>query len=171
MKKLNIVTPKVAMPDWLKKVFFTIQSWANSIDEITIDQLALFKGDIPPETIDWPEWSIPLALPADDAVTVDTAYVRCSGIFPWVPSAYPTGGTWYFEASLAIANAAATVTAHLMGGSEICVISRTGDTTMNVVRSSALTMPTAAANLYVEFKTSNASYAASFGGARLIYVP
>lgn len=171
MKKLNIVTPKVAMPDWLKKAFFTIQSWANSIGDITIDQLALRRGDIPPKVVDWPEWGIPLALPAEDVITTSTTYVRCSGVFPWAPSIYPAGGSWYFEASLAIANAAATVTAHLMGGSEICAVSRTGDTTMNVVRSSALTMPTTAANLYVEFKTSNSSYAASFGGARLIYVP
>ncbi len=179
MARLNLIIPKGNVPDWLKSILLTIQNWAWNISgdclidgSVEYSKLALADMVIPAGKIDWPEWHIPLALPADDAVTNLTDYSRCSGVFLWDPVSYPTtGGDWYFEASLAIDNAAGTATVRLMGSSQIVTVTRTGATTMDRVRSAALTMPTEAENLYVEFKTSSASYAASFGGARLIFVP
>jgi len=179
MAKLNLIIPKGNVPDWLKSILITIQNWARNISgdcltegSVEYSKLALSRGDIPPGKIDWPEWHIPLALPAMDVTTNSTNYVRCSGVFYWEPFTYPTvGGSWYFEASLAIDNAAGTVSARLMGDDEVGVITRTGTTSMDVVRSEALTMPNSAANLYCEFKVSNSAYVGSFNGAKLVFVP
>lgn len=169
MKRLNLVIPKT-VDKAIKSALITIQSWANSLRDITADKLELYKGDFPPGVIDWPEWCIPLALPADDFISLQTTYSRCSGIFLWEPLKYPSG-TWYFEASMAIATAAQTVSVRLMGESQICALSRTGSTEMQIVRSSALTMPSKATNLYVEMKSSSTGVQASFGNARLVFVP
>lgn len=178
MAKLNLIIPKGDVPNWLKSIFLTIQSWARNISgdclvdgSVEYDKLALTSRVIPAGKIKWPEWSIPLALPAVDVATADTEYSRCSGVFLWDPSYPTTGGSWYFEASLAIDNATGTVTARLMGSAEIGVVTRTGDTTMDTVRSTALTMPTTAENLYCELKTSDIAYVGSFSGARLVFVP
>ena len=171
-KKMNLIIPK-DIPDLLRKIFFTIQNAYNNLSNVTYSQLSLSANDIPLSKINLDEWHIPLALPAADATTTSTSYVRCSGIFTWDPAKFPTtGGSWYFEASLAISDAAQTVTAHLIGSAEVTgsAITRTGATSLAAVRSSALTMPTAA-SLFCEYKTSNAAATASFGGARLIFVP
>ena len=169
MKRLNLVIPKT-VDKAIKSALITIQSWANSLRDITADKLELYKGDFPPGVIDWPEWCIPLALPADDFISLQTTYSRCSGIFLWEPLKYPSG-TWYFEASMAIATAAQTVSVRLMGESQICALSRTGNTEMQIIRSSALTMPSKVTNLYVEMKSSSTGVQASFGNARLVFVP
>jgi len=171
MRRLNLIIPKT-VDEAIKKVLLEIQNWANSIRNITADQLELYRGDFYPGVIDWPEWHIPLALPADDYISFDTAYSRCSGIYQWDPIKYPAVGKWYFEASMAIADAAQTVSVRLMGASQICVLTRTGSTDMQVIRSSsAITMPSELTNLYVEMKSSSTSVQASFGGARLVFVP
>lgn len=179
MADLKLVIPKGNVPDWLKSVLMSVETWARNISgsclvnaSVYYDKLDLDSKDIPAGKINWPEWIIPLSLPAEDVQSVDPNYTRCSGVFCWDASGYPiTGGKWYFEASMAISDAAGTITCHLMGSSEIGVVTRTGDTTMDIERSAALTMPVSDQNLYVEFKTSNASYTASFSGARLVFVP
>jgi len=55
---------------------------------------------------------------------------------------------------MAIATAAQTVSVRLMGESQICALSRTGSTEMQIIRSSALTMPSKVTNLYVEMKSA-----------------
>jgi hypothetical protein len=179
MAKLNLIIPKGSVPDWLKSILITIQNWARNISgdcltngSVDYSKLALASRSVPPGKVAWPEWHIPLALPAVDAITNSTDYTRCSGVFLWDPLAYPTvGGSWFFEVSLAIDNAAGTVSVRLMGDDEVGSVIRTGEITMDVVRSAALTMPSSAENLYCEFKVSNAAYIGSFSGARLIFVP
>ena len=179
MARLNLIIPKGNVPNWLKSIFLTIQTWARNISgdclvdgSVVYSKLALVSRVIPAGKVNWPEWHIPLALPAVDVATTDTEYARCSGVFLWNPIAYPTtGGTWYFEAALAIDNSAGIVTARLIGSAEVGVVTRTGETTMDVVRSNALTMPNTPENLYVEIKVSNGAYVGSFGGARLVFVP
>lgn len=180
MRRLNLIIPKT-IDTAIKNVFIEIQNWANNIREISPDQLSgdipvdklkLYRGMFPPSLVNFGEWYIPLALPADDYISFDTAYSRCSGIYQWDPIKYPAVGKWYFEASMAIANAAQTVSVRLMGASQICVLTRTGSTDMQVIRSSsAITMPSELTNLYVEMKSSSTSVQASFGGARLVFVP
>jgi len=82
MRRLNLIIPKT-VDKAIKSALITIQSWANSLRDITADKLELYKGDFPPGVIDWPEWCIPLALPADDFISLQTTYSRCSGIFLW----------------------------------------------------------------------------------------
>lgn len=179
MAKLNLIIPKGSVPDWLKSILITIQNWARNISgdcltegSVEYNKLALTSRSVPPGKIAWPEWHIPLALPALDTVTQSTAYVRCSGVFYWDPIAYPTaGGSWHLEASIAIDNAAGITSVRLMGGSEIGSVTRTGAITMDAVRSAALTMPASADNLYCEFKVNNTAYIGSFSGARLVFVP
>lgn len=167
MKRLNLVIPKT-VDKAVKSILLTVQVWANSLGDIGVDKLTFFKNDLHPGVIHWPGWVIPLALPADDFVSFDTNYARCSGIFLWEPQKYPAG-KWYFEASMAINNAAQTVSVRLMGEGQICELKRTGSTEMQVVRSDALSMPGQVVNLYVEIKTSSTSVQASFGNARLVF--
>jgi hypothetical protein len=163
----------------LKKLFLAIQAAFDFFDgawiraaTIAYSKLNLSARDIPPSKIDFGEWLIPFS--SYVTATTDTGYTICSDVFQFDPAKFPAGA-WHFEATVAIADASATVTAHLMpaGGSEVVgsPVTHTGDTSLTPKRSTALTMPSSAANLYCEFKTSNASYAASFAGAKLVFVP
>jgi hypothetical protein len=163
----------------LKALFMKLQNILNNLTgawlkdgTVTNAKLSLSSRGIAPSKIDFGEWPIPFS--SYVTATTDTGYVICSDVFQFDPSKFPAG-TWYFEATIAIANAGATVTTHLMqaGGSEIVgsPVTHTGNTNLTPKRSGALTMPSSAANLYCEFKTSNASYAASFAGAKLVFVP
>jgi len=181
-----IIPPSSEIPDWFKIALVVIQNWAKNINgsclqdatvtgaklaSVTVTNAKL-AGDITMSKLDWPEHHIPLSLPGVDVTTTETSPVRCSGLFSWNPAIYPTtGGSWYFEASIGIADAGATATCRLVGATAVGSVAHTGDTLLTLKRSTALTMPVSAANLYADFQTSNASYAATFGGARLVFVP
>jgi hypothetical protein len=180
MGKLNFIIPK-GVPDWMKTLFLEMQNWSRNIDgsalstrSVPFSALGLYARDIDIGYIDRGEWAEPLALAAVDAQTVSTAYVRCSPVYYWNPSAWGSG-SWYLETYIAISNTAGTVTVHLTDGtSEITnsVLTHTDDTMLTTKRSETkLTMPTSAKYLYCEFKSSSGSYTASFAGARLIFIP
>jgi len=102
--------------------------------------------------------------------TTSTADVNVGPYFAWDPNKFP-GGSWYLEASIAVANSAAAAIVTLRGSSVIGSV-QTSSTALTRVRSSTpLVMPATAENIWFTVKTSNASYAAQFAGARLIYVP
>ncbi|MCL6558537.1 MAG: hypothetical protein K6U74_06990 [Firmicutes bacterium] len=102
--------------------------------------------------------------------TTSTAGVNIGPYFAWDPAKFP-GGNWYIEGSIAVANAAATATLTLKGEADVGSV-QTADTTLKRIRSAGpLTMPATAQNLWFNLKTNNASYAAQFAGAHLIYVP
>lgn len=102
--------------------------------------------------------------------TVSTTGVNIGPYFAWDPAKFP-GGSWYLEGSIAVANAAAIATLTLKGTADIGTVT-TSSTSLTRVRTAApLAMPTEAQNLWFNFKTNNASYAAQFAGACLIYVP
>ena len=179
MRRLNLIIPKT-IDTAIKNVFIEIQNWANNIREISPDQLSgdipvdklkLYRGMFSPSLVNFGEWYIPLALPADDYISFDTEFSRCSGVFLFDPDNFPPG-KWYFEASMAISNASRYIYVRLQGdGKTIVTLSRTGSTEIQVVRSGVLNMPTVPANLYVEMRTNNTQAQASFGGARLVFVP
>lgn len=161
----------------LKKMFLSIQAAFDFFDgawiraaTIAYSKLNLGAREIPPSKINFGEWLTSFS--SYVTATTSITYVICSDVFQFDPAKFPAGA-WYFEATIAIADASATVTAHLMAASEIVgsPVTHTGNTSLTPKRSGALTMPGAAANLYCEFKTSNASYAASFAGAKLVFVP
>ena len=169
-------------PPVLKKLFMAIQNIFETFSgeylkdgTVGYAKLNLADGDIPTSKMNWGEWHIPLALPAADVTTTSTSEVRCSGVCCWDPAVFPTaGGSWYLEASLAISDAAGTVTCRLFNatsGTAVGSVSHTGDTDLTPKRSSALTMPASAGNLYVDFKSSSGAYTATFAGARLVWVP
>lgn len=175
MSKPNLIIPNNFTAKALKALFLNIQNIFSNFSgqylkdgTVTADKLA---GDIPVGLVSWPEYHIPLVLTAQDYSTVSTAGDEVGGYFQWDPSKYPTlGGSWYFEASIASGNAAATCTAELHGASLVGSVP-TQSTSLARVRSAALTMPTGAVDLYCKVKTSNASYAATLASARLIFVP
>lgn len=101
--------------------------------------------------------------------TTSTAGVDVGGYFRWDPGEWPAG-SWYLEASIAIANAAATATLTLKGAADVGSVS-TQSTALVRVISGALTMPGTAQNLWVDLKTSSSSYAASLMKAGLKFVP
>ncbi len=171
MNKLNLIIPKAEVPKWLKSILLTIQNWANNIRGITYDQLSLSNDNIPVSVINWPEHHISLILTAQDYSTVSTTEIAVGGFFNWDSGKYPTtGGSWHFEASIAVANTAATCTAELHGAVLVGSVT-TASTSLVRVRSAALTMPTGAVDLHCKVKTSNASHAAIIASARLIFVP
>lgn len=175
--KLNLLLPG-DLPEAMKKLFLAVQTWSRNINgtnlesaSVVYSKLSLSTKEIPAAKINWP-FEIVLARDATDKTSTSTTYGRCSAPIAWNPSIYPTtGGKWYLECAIAISNATATVSARLMGASEIGAVTHTGGTALTLKTSTELTMPTTAQNLYVEFKTSNGSYTASFAGARLLFIP
>jgi len=69
-----------------------------------------------------------------------------------------------------VSNASATATCTLTGASNIGSVT-TQSTSLVLVRSEKLTMPTTPQNLWIVLKTSNANHAAYLASARLICVP
>lgn len=177
MRRLNLIIPK-SVDRIMKEILLTVQTWANSaasfVDTMIIpaNRIEVGRGSFYTGVIDWPEWVVGLALPTEDYTTTSTAYKRCSGVWQWDSDKYPAGD-WYFEASIAIQNTGATVSARLMGdGAALKTLSRTGNTSMQIIRSDTpIVMPETMANLYVEIKTSHTAYQAALGNARLIFVP
>ncbi len=119
----------------------------------------------------WQEYVIPLvmAAPVFSTTNLSGAPANPGGYFPWHPDKF-TGGTWYFEADISIADGASTASARLTDGTDLKTVT-TQQTGLFRVRSDAITMPESAANLWVQVWTSNASHAASLGGAKLIFIP
>lgn len=163
----------------LKVLFMETQRVFNNLtgawlrdNTVTFAKLNLAARSVPLSRLNWPEWHFPLALPTADMITTSTGFVRCSGIFPWNPAAYNMPGAWHLECYIAIADASQAVSARLMGTAEVAgsLLTHTGNTLMTSRRSGALTMPTVAQNLFVEFRSS-AGAIASFGGARLVFIP
>ena len=102
--------------------------------------------------------------------TISTAGVNIGPYFAWDPAKFP-GGSWYLEGSIAVANAAAIATLTLKGTADVGTVT-TSEISLTRVRTvAALAMPSQAQNLWFNLKTNNASYAAQFAGACLIYVP
>jgi len=58
-----------------------------------------------------------------------------------------------------------------MGATEVGSVAHTGNTSLTLKRSEPLAMPTSPVNLYLNIKTSSGSYTATFGGARLVFIP
>lgn len=152
---------------WLKEGSVAYSKLSIADGEIPPDKV----GDLPVNKIIWPQWFIPLILPAQDYTTTDTVGAAVGGYFNWDPAAYPTsGGSWYLEGSIAISDAAGTATLELHGSASVGSVTTTS-TALSLVRGTALTMPGSAQNLYCKMKTSNASYTATLAGARLVFVP
>ena len=156
--------------------YLTEQNFPNPLDGDTLIKTGTLSGSalkndsVAVGKLAWQEWVahtfVALMMPFS---TTDTAGVNGGDYFGWDPTKFP-GGKWYLEASMAVANSAATATLTLVGAADIGSITTT-NTTLTRVRSGALTMPTTAQNLWVKLKTSNASYAAMLAGAKLIFVP
>lgn len=134
-----------------------------------IEGTILRSRTTPLGALQWREWPIPLILPTTLFQTTSTTPSDIGGLFGWDGINYP-GGTWLLEASIATANAAATATVTLRGVNAIGTVT-TQATTLTRIRSGALTMPSTAQNIWVQLHTNNASHAALFWGARLIFIP
>jgi len=101
--------------------------------------------------------------------TTSTTPVSVGNGFRWDPGRF-SPGTWYFEADVAVADAAAAASVFLKGSDIIATIT-TSDTSLDIRRTAALAMPTTAQNLWVSVQTSNDRHAALLAGARLVFVP
>ena len=135
----------------------------------TLPGAALKDFDVTLKKLKWGEFIVFTASAIPVFSTTSTAGVNIGPYFAWDLAKFP-GGSWFIEASMCIANAAATATLTLKGVSDIGSIT-TQETSLIRARSTALTMPTSAQNIWFNLKTNNASYAASIAGAHLIYVP
>lgn len=156
-EKLNLLITK-DVPESIRKLFFSVQTWARNMH-------------VPVAKIGWP-FEIVLARDATDKTTTSTTYTRCSAPVRWNPTNYPTtDGKWYLECAVSISNASGTVYARLYGTEEIGVVSLSGTTDMQLVSSEPLTMPSIPMTVYVQFRSSSSSYTARFAGARLVFVP
>lgn len=116
----------------------------------------------------WCEWPIELVLAPQPVST--TSSLDCGGFWVFDSAKYP-GGTWYFEAAIRISDAAYTATAQLKSGANVLASVSTTNTSYTVVRSGAVTMPTAQAVLTVTLTSNNTSGTAYLWTARMIYVP
>lgn len=143
----------------------------NALQDSSVDG-GLKLGDLstPLKKLKWAEFEVfPIcAIPV--FTTTSITDVNVGPYFAWDPNKFP-GGSWYLEASIAVANAAAAAIVTLKGSADVGSV-QTSVTSLTRVRSTtALTMPTTAQNIWFAIRTNNASYAASFAGARLIYIP
>lgn len=175
--------PQKVTPQWMRGLLDRLKTSINYLDVTnftnnvsgsiiasgTLSGSALINQTVNMSALKWLEWPIPLVLPSSAVSTTSTAGLNLGGYFLWNPSTYP-GGDWYLEASLVISNAAGIATCVLTGAADIGTAT-TQSTSLTLVRSSKLTMPATAQNLWVILKTNNASYTASLASARLIFVP
>jgi hypothetical protein len=174
MSKLQFLPPPTDPKDikditqYLVKFKYELELWANG----NINGSDIYKATVPPDKLTWREVPIPLVLPASPYETVNTTGVNVGAYFRWNPTNFPTntGGLWYLEATIYSENAAATATCTITGSADFGTAA-TAEITPQRIRSSALTMPTAAQNIWVKLKTSDGTYKAYLSGARLIYVP
>lgn len=162
-------------PPILFKLFQLVMTAVNNIDKTNfrrkiIGNDIIAKHSLSMNTLAWREFVIPLVMAAPYFQTNNTEPQNVGGYFPWVPSGYPGPGTWYFEADIAISDAAGTATARLQGDATIKTVT-TQQTGLTRVRSEATTMPAAAQNIWVQVLSSSGSYYATIAGAKLIFIP
>ena len=156
---------EIPMPQWFKGYLLKIQ---NYLKYMSLANLNIPNKSIPLAKIDMGEIHFPLCLPASNFTTTKTAGDNIGGYFLWHPNNFPSGGKWYLEASLAISNANGTATLTLKGSSDVKELT-TKSTAMVNVRE-PVDMPASGQTLYLNLKTSSASYTAALGGVRLIMV-
>lgn len=143
----------------------------NALQDNSVDG-GLKLGDVstPLKKLKWAEFEVFPVAAIPVATTTSTTDINVGPYFAWDPNKFP-GGSWYLEASIATANAAAKAIVTLKSSTDIGNV-ETSQTALTRVRgTAALTMPATAQNIWFAIRTNNASYAASFAGARLIYVP
>jgi hypothetical protein len=166
----NRFNEELPNPPWFVKFLHDLRTWANSIRGITYSQLSLNDNDIPIGKTNLGEVHYPLIALASPYSTTNTGGVDIGSPFAWNPANFPAGN-WYLEAGIYVANAAATATLTLKSGADTYGTVTTQATTLGPIRSAVLTMPDSAKNLYLNLKTSNASYAANLMSAKLIFIP
>lgn len=143
----------------------------NALQDNSVDG-SLKLGDLstPLKKLKWAEFEIFPVCAIPIFSTTSTTDVNVGPYFAWDPNKFP-GGSWYLEASIATADAAAKAIVTLKSSTDIGSV-ETSSTALTRVRSTApLAMPATAQNIWFAIRTNNDSYAASFAGARLIYVP
>ena len=175
--------PSEVTPAILARFFRMIEHAVNFLDKRNfpnpLEGSIIKLGTLPGSAlIDWtvalkklavPRWHVDLCLPASAFTTTSTAFVNIGPYYRWRPGDWPSG-SWYLEATIFSGNAAATATLQLTGTAAIGSVSTTS-TSAVLVTSAALTMPNTEQNIWLQLKTDNASYAAGFLGARLVFVP
>lgn len=175
--------PAEVTPAVLGKFFRLIEHAVNFLDKRnfpnpvegsiiksdTLSGSALVNWSVAMKKLAVPRWHVDLCLPASAFTTTSTTFVNVGPYYRWRPGDWPSG-SWYLEATIYSGNAAATATLQLTGTAAIGSV-RTTSTSAVLVTSAALTMPTTEQNIWLQLKTDNASYAAGFLGARLVFVP
>lgn len=143
----------------------------STLTDGSVDGAAkLADTSIPLKKLKWAEFEVFPVCAVPVFSTTSTTDVNVGPYFAWDPNKFP-GGSWYLEASIAVANTAAAAVVTLKGAADIGSV-QTNQTALTRVRSAAaLTMPSTAQNIWYAVRTNNASYAANFAGARLIYIP
>lgn len=143
----------------------------NALIDSSVDgqaKLADFSTNL--KKLKWAEFEIFPVCAIPVFTTTSTTDVNVGPYFAWDPNKFP-GGSWYLEASIAVANAAAAAIVTLKSAADVGSVQTSATSLTRVRGTAALTMPTTAQNIWFAVRTNNASYAASFAGARLIYVP
>lgn len=159
----------------LFKLFQLIMTAVNNINKTNFPKKIngddiLNANSLSMNKLAWREFVIPLVMAAPYYQTANTTAVNVGGYFPWDPARFPGPGAWYFEADIAISNAAGIATAQIRG-TELIMAVTTQQVGLDRVRSAALTMPTTAQNLWVQVFSNSGSYTATLAGAKLIFVP
>lgn len=169
MGHFDMQPPQEVTPQYIKFLIERLRVAINYMDDTNFPSpISASSVDVDLVDLGWTEIPIPLVLPAEAVGTTSTTGASLGGYYLWKPTIYPSG-TWYLEASIAVGSGG-TATCTLTGAADIGSVSTT-ETTLTLVRSASLTMPAVAQNIWVKIATDNASYTATIGGARLIFVP
>lgn len=152
-------------PSMIYQLLKWIEESVNNMDDSNFQNYILS-----PKKINWREYIVFTVSAVPVYTTTNTTGINIGPYFAWDPAKFP-GGSWYIEGSIAVANVAAAAILTLKGAADVGSV-QTSDIALKRVRSlSPLTMPSTAQNIWFVIKSNNASYAASFAGAHLIYVP
>jgi len=143
------------------------------LSDVNMFQISIAKLIMPRE------YHMTLIAAAAAVSTTSLTPVNYGGYLRWSPTNlnltfYDSGDQavdWYFEASIASANVAATATCILRGVAPLATLTSIFVGGPERKRSASLAMPVAEQDLWVTLQTSNATYAASLWSARLIGVP
>ena len=157
------------------QIFKLIETSVNNINEGNFRQTIrgdsiLTQRSISMNKLAWLEYVIPLAMPAPNYQMSSVTPANVGGYFPWHPLKFP-GGQWFLEADIAISDGLGVVTCQLVSGSVLKAVTTNQVNLQRIRSATAIVMPTEAANIWVQVFSSSASYTATLGGAKLIFVP
>ncbi|MHB8172102.1 MAG: hypothetical protein ACYDG6_11275 [Thermincolia bacterium] len=181
MSLLQLILPKKLSEKVIHDAFILIEqavnkltaaNFPNALDGDTL----IAANSLSLGRLEWQRMDIPLILLSAAVSTTSTTGAAEGGLWRYNPLNFTNGetatfpaGAFYLAGTIATQNASATAALEVYNGAALLGSISTVSTSGVWVESTALTMPSAEADLSLKLKTSNASYAAYLWNCYLLY--